>query len=36
MKITIVQGAFLPVPPLMGGAVENIWFALGQDFARRA
>lgn len=35
MKITIVQGAFLPVPPVMGGAVEKIWFALGQEFARR-
>ena len=35
MKITIVQGAFLPVPPLMGGAVEKIWFALGQEFVRR-
>jgi len=35
MKIAIVQGAFLPVPPLRGGAVEKIWFALGQEFARR-
>lgn len=35
MKITIVQGAFLPVPPVMGGAVEKVWFALGQEFARR-
>lgn len=35
MKITIVQGAFLPVPPLMGGAVEKIWAALGAEFARR-
>lgn len=35
MKITIVQGAFLPVPPLRGGAVEKVWFALGQEFARR-
>ena len=35
MRITIVQGAFLPVPPLMGGAVEKIWFALGKEFARR-
>jgi glycosyltransferase involved in cell wall biosynthesis len=35
MKITIVQGAFLPVPPLMGGAVEKIWFSLGQEFVRR-
>lgn len=35
MKITIVQGAFFPVPPLLGGAVEKCWQALGQEFARR-
>ena len=35
MKITIVQGAFLPVPPLRGGAVEKVWFSMGQEFARR-
>ena len=35
MKITIVLGAFFPVPPLLGGAVEKVWFALGQEFARR-
>lgn len=35
MKITIVQGAFLPVPPLLGGAVEKIHQALGKEFARR-
>ena len=35
MKITIVLGAFLPVPPTMGGAVEKIWFALAQQFASR-
>ena len=35
MKITIIQGAFLPVPPLMGGAVEKVWHALGGEFARR-
>jgi glycosyltransferase involved in cell wall biosynthesis len=35
MKITIVTGAFLPVPPTMGGAVEKAWFALAQQFARR-
>jgi len=34
MRITIVQGAFLPVPPLMGGAEEKICFALGEEFAR--
>jgi len=35
MKITIVLGAFFPVPPIMGGAVEKAWFALGQEFAHR-
>lgn len=35
MKITIVQGAFLPVPPLLGGGVEKVWLALGKEFARR-
>ncbi|WP_218081016.1 glycosyltransferase family 4 protein [Anthocerotibacter panamensis] len=35
MRITIVQGAFLPIPPLMGGAVEKVWFGLGKEFARR-
>ncbi|CAN5275435.1 hypothetical protein BH20VER2_BH20VER2_06250 [soil metagenome] len=35
MKITIVLGAFLPVPPIMGGAVEKVWFAFAQEFARR-
>ncbi|MCE0484152.1 MAG: glycosyltransferase family 4 protein [Methylacidiphilales bacterium] len=35
MKITIVQGAFFPVPPIRGGAIEKIWFAMGREFARR-
>ena len=35
MKISILQGAFLPIPPLMGGAVEKMWFILGQKFAAR-
>ena len=35
MKITILQGAFLPVPPRMGGAVEKMWFLLGQKFFAR-
>lgn len=35
MKITIVLGAFLPVPPIMGGAVEKAWFTLAQEFVRR-
>jgi glycosyltransferase involved in cell wall biosynthesis len=36
MKITIVIGAFFPVPPVMGGAVEKVWFALAHEFARRS
>lgn len=35
MKITIVLGAFFPVPPLMGGAVEKIWYGLADEFAHR-
>jgi glycosyltransferase involved in cell wall biosynthesis len=35
MRITCVIGPFLPVPPLMGGAVERIFLALSTEFARR-
>jgi glycosyltransferase involved in cell wall biosynthesis len=35
MKITIVLGAFLPVPPVMGGAIEKSWLALAQEFVCR-
>ncbi|HEY2124016.1 MAG TPA: glycosyltransferase family 4 protein [Chthoniobacterales bacterium] len=35
MKITIVLGAFLPVPTTMGGAVEKMWLAVATEFARR-
>ena len=35
MNITIVQGAFLPVPPLLGGGVEKTWFDLAPEFVRR-
>jgi len=35
MKITIVLGAFLPVPPVMGGAIEKSWLALAQEFVSR-
>ena len=34
MRITIVQGAFLPVPPLRGGAIEKAFYALAHEFAR--
>jgi glycosyltransferase involved in cell wall biosynthesis len=30
-----VQGAFLPVPPRLGGAVEKAWYVLGREFARQ-
>lgn len=33
MRITIVQGAFFPVPPILGGAVEKTWHGLGHAFA---
>lgn len=35
MRITIVNGFFLPVPPLSGGATEKTWFHLGREFAAR-
>lgn len=35
LRIAIIQGAFLPVPPLQGGAVEKMWFFLGKEFARQ-
>ena len=34
MRITIAQGPFLPVPALMGGAIEKIWYGLGRAFAK--
>ncbi len=33
MKITIVTGFFLPVPPVLGGATEKIWHRLAREFA---
>jgi glycosyltransferase involved in cell wall biosynthesis len=33
MKITIVNGFLLPVPPLIGGATEKSWYQLGREFA---
>ena len=33
MRINILQGAFLPVPGVRGGAIEKAWFALGKEFA---
>jgi glycosyltransferase involved in cell wall biosynthesis len=35
MKITIVQGAFFPIPPLLGGAVEKMWYGLAKEFVKQ-
>lgn len=35
MKINVVMGFFLPVPPVAGGAVEKSWHRLAVEFARR-
>lgn len=35
MKITIVHGFFLPVPPVAGGAMEKSWWSLARHFALR-
>ncbi len=36
MRITIVTGPFLPVPPAPCGAVEQIWCGLAREFAGRS
>lgn len=33
MNITIVNGFFLPLPPISGGATEKSWYRLGREFA---
>ena len=35
MKIVVVQGAFLPVPPVEGGAVEKMWYLLAKEFVKQ-
>jgi glycosyltransferase involved in cell wall biosynthesis len=35
MRITIINGFFLPVPPVGGGATEKTWFTLAGEFAAR-
>lgn len=35
MKVVIVLGGTLPCPPVMGGAVEKLWFELAREFGRR-
>lgn len=34
LRITILQGAFFPVPAVRGGAVEKLWCGLAVTFAR--
>lgn len=34
LRITILQGAFFPVPPVRGGAVEKLWCGLAETFAQ--
>lgn len=33
LRITILQGAFFPVPPVRGGAVEKLWCGLAEAFS---
>ena len=35
MRINILQGCFLPVPAIRGGAIEKAWHSLGQAFAQK-
>lgn len=35
MRITIVNGFFLPVPPVSGGSTEKSWYHLAREFAAR-
>src|SRR2546430_15386472 len=35
MRITIVGGPFLPMPPAPCGAVERVWHGLAEEFVRR-
>lgn len=35
MRITIVFGAFFPVPPIMGGAIEKVGLSMANEFVRR-
>ncbi len=34
MRIAIIQGAFLPVPPIQGGAVEKLWLTMGAELVK--
>ena len=34
MKISIITGAFMPIPPYSIGAVEKLWYELGKEFEK--
>ena len=36
MHVCILQGAFLPIPPRQGGAVEKRWYLLGQKLFEKS
>jgi glycosyltransferase involved in cell wall biosynthesis len=35
MRLNLVMGFFLPVPPVAGGATEKSWYLLAREFAAR-
>lgn len=35
MRVTIILGAFFPIPPINGGAVEKRWFAMAKEMVRQ-
>ena len=35
MRITIVNGFFLPIPPISGGSTEKSWYNLAREFVTR-
>lgn len=35
LRLTLVNGFFLPVPPLSGGSTEKSWYHLAREFAAR-
>ena len=35
LRLTLAQGAFFPVPAVLGGAVEKMWYAYSRELAAR-
>lgn len=35
MRITIITGPFLPLPPVLSGAVNKIWHGLAKEFVKK-